>query len=1176
MNKIIIKGLTFDDMGIGQGKIIDGKYHAGANLSQAELEVGTMSITVRYPVQGEPDTSPTTWATNTPCTYYQDDKIFCNYYLSSVKRTGKYVYQMEFVDAIGLLETQTFDGNIYKDKKASELIAEIVNRKFSYSIDPFFDKVLLSGYLPIADSRSNLMQVLFASNCCVKVNELGNPYFTTISQNTSSIIPDNRVMDNGDVDYDKAVVDTVQITQHDYQIDTEQGYKTVYEDYIKIYKNVTTKTGAVVRVGVIEFNQPVDIGSISGASRLDDDLITHSTNTIYVYATTNIQNKVIVKGFYYKDNTSVVIKSNVAGATSDHMAQISNATLISLNNSNVVSSKVLSYYGINSTLNTGFILEDEKPNDNVVMSDPFGNTISGIVKSIDGKFGKSVHKVDSEVITDYYPPVLNDSVLTSLDIITPPDKTEYKVGEFFDLKGMFIQATYKDGTKVNVTNLVNYSPNLQLKANDNKIIFSYTENSVTKTCEQAITVINSIVGIYISNLPSKMSYQNGDTLDVTGMVVQAKYADGSYREITEYTYSPTEVSEDNKTITVEYSGFKTYFDVTIGEESPLALILIMQQPTTVDYQEGEFFQPSGMTVKAYLEDGSNFMVDNWDWEPKTALTKENTEITVSYTRGSITKTTKQKITIIYATGIQVTNPPLTTVYYEDNRFNPIGMEVSLLYTNGKLEKINSSEYSITPNVLKYGDKEILISYNYKGQIFTTTYPITVNFYPYDYTKYAVLYTEGIDFFPDINVDGKLIPYYQIQDGKPINYYLKDLQHHNFKIVLSTQPIQERMAGGTRWRMRNANQIPTLTEFKSMIKTSFENGEWIYPSDTSQAPYKEVNIHLPAKKRGYFDLSLYNNWKELEKESYVDFYIKTGLTKEEAENKYENDIWDKRNQASKNLYLENNPNQSIQGFVGGKVIEKELYIKNDEPLNFQLVDDQRKGLPNPTIYNWILKINNEVIISPSDGKYYPEGYQAYPFQVSLGRNGKIRYYPDTKEVDGKVFTYAGGDGGKLGESGKQGENNGEKGTAPIVNEQIVFTPSSGKVTVTINKGGDGGYAGAGKIYYPSPSTYKETASKPFLSDSYNPSSLSDMAGYGQGSGGSIFGLGWGGVGEISLDIHATNNFGLEEVAEQLYDKIFPAYYHTWAVYDNNKWVNQGDEEPIGRAKWGLPVAYIYYS
>lgn len=72
------------------------------------------------------------------------------------------------------------------------------------------------------------------------------------------------------------------------------------------------------------------------------------------------------------------------------------------------------------------------------------------------------------------------------------------------------------------------------------------------------------------------------------------------------------------------------------------------------------------------------------------------------------------------------------------------------------------------------------------------------------------------------------------------------------------------------------------------------------------------------------------------------------------------------------------------------------------------------------------------------------------------------------------------------------------------------------------------------------------------------------------------MGWGGVGEISLDIHATNNFGLEEVAEQLYDKIFPAYYHTWAVYDNNKWVNQDNEEPIGRTKWGLPVAYIYYS
>lgn len=78
-------------------------------------------------------------------------------------------------------------------------------------------------------------------------------------------------------------------------------------------------------------------------------------------------------------------------------------------------------------------------------------------------------------------------VLSGIEVTEPPTKVEYVAGELFDATGMIITATYTSGSKVDVRGYT-CSPSVALKTTDTKITISYTENGVTKTATQNITV----------------------------------------------------------------------------------------------------------------------------------------------------------------------------------------------------------------------------------------------------------------------------------------------------------------------------------------------------------------------------------------------------------------------------------------------------------------------------------------------------------------------------------------------------------------------------------------------------------------------------------------------------------------------------------------------------------------
>ena len=81
--------------------------------------------------------------------------------------------------------------------------------------------------------------------------------------------------------------------------------------------------------------------------------------------------------------------------------------------------------------------------------------------------------------------------LESIEIFTPPDRTVYAVGQTFDSTGLKVIARYNAGLSKFITNYT-LSPTGALTIDDEFIIISYTEDGITKTTQQSITVVEAL------------------------------------------------------------------------------------------------------------------------------------------------------------------------------------------------------------------------------------------------------------------------------------------------------------------------------------------------------------------------------------------------------------------------------------------------------------------------------------------------------------------------------------------------------------------------------------------------------------------------------------------------------------------------------------------------------------
>ena len=150
--------------------------------------------------------------------------------------------------------------------------------------------------------------------------------------------------------------------------------------------------------------------------------------------------------------------------------------------------------------------------------------------------------------------------LNSIAVTTAPTKTTYTAGENFDPTGMVVTATYSDSSTADVTSYTVTDGN-NLTAGKTTVTISYTEGSETKTCTQTITVNAvtppapaTLTGIKVKTAPTKLIYNEGESFDKTGMVIEATYSDSSKKDVTTYTYTPTgALTTSDTTITISYT-----------------------------------------------------------------------------------------------------------------------------------------------------------------------------------------------------------------------------------------------------------------------------------------------------------------------------------------------------------------------------------------------------------------------------------------------------------------------------------------------------------------------------------------------------------------------------------------------------------------------------------------------
>jgi len=157
----------------------------------------------------------------------------------------------------------------------------------------------------------------------------------------------------------------------------------------------------------------------------------------------------------------------------------------------------------------------------------------------------------------------NELILTSITVITLPNKTTYAIGEEFNPEGMVVIAEYSDGS---VEPIAGYSTSgLDASTTGNKIITIIYKG---KSTFFMVTVYKTLESIEVTTLPTRLVYAIGDDFNPAGMIVTANYDDGSQCQIAGY------IVNDFKSDTV---GIKSII-ISFEGKCTIPFAVIIQQP----------------------------------------------------------------------------------------------------------------------------------------------------------------------------------------------------------------------------------------------------------------------------------------------------------------------------------------------------------------------------------------------------------------------------------------------------------------------------------------------------------------------------------------------------------------------------------------------------------------------
>ncbi len=208
------------------------------------------------------------------------------------------------------------------------------------------------------------------------------------------------------------------------------------------------------------------------------------------------------------------------------------------------------------------------------------------------------------------PPGTDEYYVTELEVQTPPDKTEYFVGEEFDYTGMVLYAEWNDGEteEIGAYECDEIRPSGPLTASDTTITFVYYGAETTFDITVSEQTINSLD---VDSSAVEKRVVAGQNVNLTSIVVTASYGDGETMPVTQYTLTengeeietPSRyvVTEGTHTITVSYLNLTAQFEVVgfSGVKYDFGADSIKSNVTETTAEMPLFVEPAN-TVKTYV------------------------------------------------------------------------------------------------------------------------------------------------------------------------------------------------------------------------------------------------------------------------------------------------------------------------------------------------------------------------------------------------------------------------------------------------------------------------------------------------------------------------------------------------------------------------------------------------
>ena len=221
---------------------------------------------------------------------------------------------------------------------------------------------------------------------------------------------------------------------------------------------------------------------------------------------------------------------------------------------------------------------------------------------------------------------LGSAITLSKFEVSAPNKTLYAVNDKLDLTGAAAIATYSDGTKSEVVDYEVSAVNMAT-AGEKTVTFTYKN----KSASFKINVINkTVIGAYISTLPSKLEYTVGEELSTAGIGVTVAYSDGSYAVISDVTAGTVDMSSvGTKTVTIAAAGMELTYTITVLK-SGVEKIEITTEASKLSYSVGEKLDTTGLVLTVTYKDGTTATVSNFSVLKFDSSKEGKTTVLIAY------------------------------------------------------------------------------------------------------------------------------------------------------------------------------------------------------------------------------------------------------------------------------------------------------------------------------------------------------------------------------------------------------------------------------------------------------------------------------------------------------------------------------------------------------------------